>query len=172
MTSERVRMGLPLWLWWIFAVTVAFAFSLVANGLVNWRFYGALGFAAAGGVAGLIQWLALPDRFVKGSWWVWASILGWGLGFAALWYLFIGDYNPLLAGLAGGLIVGLVQWFEMRARVKNATWWLLANLLGWALGFWIGEYLGSSIHAVVGFPVFGIIVGLVTGGTMVWLLKE
>jgi len=93
-------------------------------------------------VLGLFQYLLLKRKLAKMGWWIVATAAGWGLGWLALAWLFgwIDDafgytsgWYLLAFGSVLGFFLGLAQWFVLRKQVRQAGWWILANMLGLGL---------------------------------------
>ena len=72
-----------------------------------------------------------------------------------------------------GTIIGLFQWFILRSQIAKAEWWIVANALGWGIGYskimTDAIVLGreSSISSIV---LAGFLFGLITGLTLIGLL--
>ena len=75
--------------------------------------------------------------------------------------------DVLAAALVGGLLA-LPQWWLLRTRLRQAFWWLLANLLGWGL---VGAVSGKSITSLFEMLVVGVIPAFATG-VGCWLLLD
>ena len=90
--------------------------------------------------------------------WLAVTAFGWILG---------GVLLPGLAPVAGGLVIGVLQWVVLRQRLPQAGWWILASGVGWAGGWTIVITLAP--------PEFGILTTTVLGaamGTTQWLLLQ
>src|SRR5437868_3124025 len=108
------------------------------------------------------KWLILR-RFA--SWansWAKAAVLGWAIG-GALWSLCIwllydngkGDIEAmgryinigwvLIAGIAGGLGIGLGQWLILCQRLTG--WWFVLTTLSWAI-LWALAFVLSSVRLI------------------------
>ncbi|GAB4482759.1 MAG: hypothetical protein Kow00124_31840 [Anaerolineae bacterium] len=86
-------------------------------------------------------------------------------------------------GFVAGPILGFFQWTALRAHVRRAGWWLLANALAWMVGMpLVFMVAGSAPPAGItaGYAAFvllmilatGALVGAVHGGFLVWLLRK
>jgi hypothetical protein len=138
--------------------------------------------AMMGATGGYFQWFVLRERIVgAGLWWL-ASALGFGLAMGAMEAANTGE-NPAMAGILLGSIfgtaTGLLQWLILRRNAPRAGWWLLANLLGslvGAIALPISTTVGESGNwglAIITFGlVFGAGNGAITGGVLVWLLRQ
>jgi hypothetical protein len=130
--------------WWILASTAGFA---VACGAVT----------AAAGASVAFGYSEGFDEL--GSF---ATVLGWTLTVAL-----------------GGAVTGILQMLVLRARVFRAGWWVLASAVGWGLGMAVVGY-GAVLDEVWDSPLAllwslvggGVVMGAVTGGTLVWLLRQ
>ena len=75
--------------------------------------------------------------------------------------------GKVLIVAVGGLITGLLQLRNMRRHSRRSGWWVLASIVGWGLG-WLAMDLGFAVGLLIG----GALLGVVTGGAIVWLLKS
>ncbi|MCC7106254.1 MAG: hypothetical protein IT307_14015 [Chloroflexi bacterium] len=138
---------------WILAGAVSGALASPLISLVP-----LLGIALAGLPVALAQGLVLRERHPAATLWLLLTILGAqvanALALAPLLLLAIAFHQlpPIwqteatlfrLAGLPAGLLLGLAQLLpllllrsERGAVTRDAVWWLLASLLGWAM-FWL-----------------------------------
>jgi hypothetical protein len=96
--------------------------------------------------------------------------LGWAFGgeIVGLFTATVGSDGYTLmrlsaAGAAAGLLIGTMQWVVLRGNVRRSFLWIVANLLGGAIG------------GVGGFPIVGlflIAIGVITGPLLVWFLRH
>lgn len=134
-----------------------------------------------GASVGLAQYLVLRTK-IGVNLWILASILGWGVGwpvsrFIFLWIAFrLSTLSPgaiplasILGGSLLGLIIGLSQWLILRKWVCRSSEWIIANVVGAALGntFTIGIF-GSTIAIAV----FLFISSSITGSILVKLFHQ
>lgn len=151
-----------------------------------------------GAALGFAQWLVLR-RYIQDvarRQWVLATAVG---GFLELAILIAGS---LLAGdsglwwtliVAGGALLGSIQWAVLRRYLQKAGWWVLANAVAWKVfmvaGLTLvlvgGGFLGlvaldlsRSVHlwmVLVVFVLGGVpllmVPGAITGVALVWLLR-
>jgi hypothetical protein len=108
--------------------------------------------------------------------------------------------SGIIIGATIGLIVGISQWRLLRQQLRHAEWWLAASLLGWisALvlywlvyraaggpfetvvtsyyegGFWpkTVDAPGAMPAMFAGWIVGGLVLGIITGGTMKLLMRH
>ena len=106
-------------------------------------------------------------------WLFWAlAFLGFPIG-GYLANVIVGPVTTALrAGIAGaivGAVLGLIQWFVLRAQIPVPFWWIIATSAGMALGLAISvAFFGSEVsgNSLLGRAVItGIIVG-----TAQWLV--
>ena len=71
--------------------------------------------------------------------------------------------------IAGGLGFGVTQWLVLRRRFHRAGWWMVATALGDVV-FGFGN-LGLSKAMYMYGVIEGAIKGVITGLTMIWLLR-
>ena len=108
-------------------------------------------------------------------WWVLASIVGLfvglilefaveeAMGLSVGLRLVPEQYTVAFAVL--GAPIGIAQWLVLRRQVSRAGWWVLASIVGFASG----EVVGESVFEVIATFVF---YGAITGGVLVWLLRQ
>ena len=103
-------------------------------------------------------------------WWVLASLVGGAVGFAVAGAV-LGAVLEAVAAAGGfamaaavvmavaGASLGIAQWLVLRRQVSRAGWWVLASTVGLAVGVLF------SVAA-------GVIYAPITGGVLVWLLRQ
>jgi len=189
MKVKRSQVGWGFWLQWVLASTVGMFVGFFMGFLSAALTYDVLGdriaFSLFGIVLGIgvgvLQWLVLRRRVSGAVWWVLASAAG-GLGilqagFEGLSYSL--SFGALLSftGIValGGAVTGTLQWLVLRGQFSRAGWWVLASTVGWGLG---GSVLGAfpwgvgDTDARVALVVTAAVLGAVTGGVLVWLLRQ
>jgi hypothetical protein len=74
----------------------------------------------------------------------------------------------------GGAVRGILQWLVLRGKVSRAGWWVLASTVGWALGMTVSRVIpwGDDSDVLLPMVVTGAVMGAVTGGALVWLLRQ
>jgi len=86
-----------------------------------------------------------------------------------------------LAVIGGGFgaAIGLAQWLVLRRRVREAAWWVPANMIGLAivepalLGlFYLNVAGGGAASALFLLALLLTGPGMVTGTTLVWLMRR
>lgn len=82
--------------------------------------------------------------------WIIATTLGWVIG-----QLLLPSIGPFIAGI----LIGAMQWFVLRDRIKKAWLWILLTGIGWAVGIAIVVFV---LPDGLGF-LYGILVGATTG---------
>ncbi len=151
-----------------------------------------IGGAALGSVVGLMQWLILRRRFSWAGWWIFASTVGFafaggggtGAKLAAIGgYREMGYWSGLIVEWAiimvlGGAVTGILQWLILRSQASRAGWWVLASTVGcgsmvlWEACFGC-KFWGEGILPFLLLSVWsGAVLGMVTGGALVWLLRQ
>lgn len=135
-----------------------------------------------GAGVGYAQWRLARHWFDADRQWVWASVIGMGTPFV------LGDivaavgvqvpYSLALYVVMGGLLVGLMQRRLLSPHSERANWWVPACVVGWALPASLtalGEF-GSGGWGVLASTTAmffgGAVLGAVTGGTLVWMLRR
>jgi hypothetical protein len=159
--------------------------------------------AAAGLTAGLILGLVqgridLAGVQLPGAWPA-ATAAGWAAGLPAV-AGFSAWIRPLIIDLPDGYRLGfsltgagligaaaaLWQWRLIKTKLKGAQWWLLANGVGWLMG-WImvlaiGLFLGAGeplpvessrfVHGLILGACGGFVIGLEQGVALVGLIAQ
>ena len=137
-------------------------------------------------VVSLMQWLALRRVVQRAGFWVLASIIGFTIsssihGVVCHVYGYPDDLGPLgaqvwtLFFILGGTLTGLLQQRILRHQVRRSGWWVPASAAGWGLvviGFGIvSKILGVRLQVVGEIASSGLL-GIVTGVTLIWLLRQ
>ena len=187
MNTNQMDTGRGYWLAWFLASVIGYIFGAVLGVSVAERlfdrspFHIVMGLAfgtVMGATGGYFQWFVLRERIAGAGLWTLASALGFGLAMA----IDTGDNYAMTGVLLGsifGVVGGILQWLILRRKVARAGWWLLANLLGslaGAIGILIAVPIGEAGNwglAIITFGlVFGAGNGAITGGALVWLLRQ
>jgi hypothetical protein len=137
-------------------------------------------------VVSLMQWLALRRIVRRAGFWVLSSIIGFTIsssihGVVCHIWGYPDDLGPLgalvwaAACVVGGTLTGLLQQRILRRQVCHSAWWVPASAAGWGLvviGFGIvSKILGVRLQ-VVGLIASSGLLGIVTGVTLIWLLRQ
>ncbi len=166
--------GWRLWFLWLIANAWAWGMAVVVTGLGELSLQSSplrimaayQGVAAAGILAGALQWLLLRKRIAREGWWLLtnpgaAAVLG-------VVVFGVGAIDPDMGWVWGtgivGTVAGLLQWLVLRGQVPRAGWWVLASTVGWVLGIPAGQ--------AVGWNGLGAVYGVVTGTVLVLLLRQ
>jgi hypothetical protein len=193
MKDKGSQAGWGFWLGWVLASTMgmlvgfmmmffiaAFMSELFDSELldIEWLFDLFAGIMLGIGV-GILQWLVLRQRVSGVGWWILASVAaGYGIFLAS----FIGISESLSFGLflrftgvaaLGGAVTGILQWLVLRGKVSRAGWWVLASTVGWALGMAVSRAIPLGVDPeLLVLIVAAAVMGAVTGGALVWLLRQ
>ena len=185
MEQHRIKsVGLNLWAWWVVATTVGIIVGAPVAAAIdqaNWamaiqpsrRFIvWALEGAMLGAGIGIMQWLVLRQQISKAGWWILANILGIATA-AVILDVFPADASWIMTGVSIiilGAIIGIAQWLVLWWQIPKANLWIIANILGVSAGgaLGVGVIGESNVGAVVSMTLFGAI----TGGALIWLLKQ
>jgi len=177
-----------LGLWWSLATIGGLVMGLVIlfaglgaaiNNFPPFLFGLAIGCTFGLGCA-VMQWVAL--RRLVSAWWIVATFAAWAIFWAANLAGLLGFgtdiFGKTLEGLGHGAafggLLGLFQWMVLRSKIRNAQWWIYANILGWS----IGAALGDGIKAALGsegpieFVIVFIISTIVTAITLVRMFQN
>lgn len=173
----------------------------IADDFFFYQFAEIMMFILVGAVVGIIQWLILRRRVSQVGWWapaivaglVFASVLLYALPVARNYFLEVENIFAFRLGFImlwslGGTLASVFQWFFLRRQISLSGWWVLASAVGWSLGAVVWELSNWFLFERFGFGpgglleflqilnafglFFGIIMGAVTGGAIVWLLRQ
>jgi hypothetical protein len=196
MKVKGSQAGWDFWLGWVVAssvgILVGFIIGMVIGTLPDDKIEWLIGLVAGimlGIGVGVLQWLVLRRRASGVGWWVLASAAAgyaFGTGFIGiLESLTALSFGTLLrytvVAALGGAVAGILQWLVLRGKVSRAGWWVLASTVGWGLcmavagaGLALLEYMNMSegFGGLLLLPVTGVVLGAVTGGALVWLLRQ
>ena len=188
--KRRISIDWFVWLQWASASglggALGFALADAVLNLFSEALYRAMAeiviFGLLGTSMGTLQWLVLRRHFFQAGWWVAASSVGGTLiGIIGVFYGSELQVNMVLAYGLVGIILGALQWLVLRRRISRSGWWMVASLLGWALAVSVVQSLdrlgllsglSETVGFILGFGLVGTVVGIVTGGLLVWLLWQ
>jgi len=190
MEVKGSQVGWGFWLQWVLASTVgmfvAFYMCFFIGAITydvggEWLTDLVCGIVLGIGV-GILQWLVLRRRVSGVGWWVLASAAG---GYGILQAGFLGfsqsleSYGLLLSWTGvvalGGAVTGTLQWLVLRGQVSRAGWWVLASTVGWGLSVTVARVFPWGVDdtdALWALVVTAAVLGAVTGGALVWLLRQ
>lgn len=202
-----------LWWHWVLGTTAAMGISMFALPIIlavpgGIPYIGISGAGIVGivmmGLVALLQSLTLR-RYLKNIYsWILAGIVGWiaflllsisgayffpfsNLGYDSYTLFAKGD---LYTGAMLGLVIGLFQWLVLRGKVKDASWWIVINIVGFAVGlplaagiglnagsaFYANRFAQSGLSPYIPLSetgaVAGSIIGGITGFGLLWLLRH
>ena len=190
--QAKPSVGWTVWLWWVLAGAGGGAAGLAAADALLDFMSAALEQAIAevvifgliGAGLGTMQWLVLRSLFSQAGWWVVASTVGGaivGMGAASLGGEI--ELSLIIACGLSGAILGMLQWIVLRRQTSRAWLWLLASPLGWAIAVPIVGFLNrmgqdmalrisETVGLILSFGLMGAVVGFVSGGVLVWMLRK
>jgi hypothetical protein len=95
--------------------------------------------------------------------WVLATAAGWVVGFAICEVLkdFVESFSA--DGAVIGVSIGILQWVALRGRINRAGWWILASIIGFAVGKFAADYIATSLSGAVGSGLGGVAIGASLG---------
>ena len=167
--AERAPVGWGFWLWWVLASVVGLAVAAAADNAVS----EALDFAAYGVPIGVTQWLVLRRQVSRAGWWILATLAAFAV--AESLGLVVDD---VVSDSVAVVLVGITLWIVLRRQVSRAGWWILATpaafAVGQSLGLLVGDVVSDSVAVgeLLGVAVPGAVFGVITGGALVWLLRQ
>jgi hypothetical protein len=129
------------------------------------------GAIAIGIFIGWMEMLILALQRARVGWlWIFnttVAFLTWGAALPVL-----GGINAL-SGLGLGVLLGLLQWLNLRKRVEAAIWWLPVNALAWSIGLGLYAPLTDAVGTwLAGIGAAGLIAGAMLAGVLTWLLRR
>jgi hypothetical protein len=97
--------------------------------------------------------------------WVIATVVGWALGFYVCETFVSGltFSTSVTEGAVIGIFLGLTQGWVLRNQTGRMWWWLLATIVGFAVGKALGQSVSDGISGLSGYLVTGAIIGFVAG---------
>ena len=198
MAVKQNKVGLGFWLLWVVLnaggmyAGLVVGFLLLASIAAPFYFIfhielgeplPFLGFRIVPGVVtGILQRLVLNQRVSVAKWWILTNVAAWAgiflIGFEGLSGSFesFGTFLSWIWIIAlGGALTSTIQWLLLRRQVPRAGWWVLVSTVGWALSVTVTRAFQWGIRnsdASLGMTVIGAILGAITGGALVLLLRE
>ncbi len=178
--SSDVDAGL-FWRWaiatlagWVLGLIVAIVLSYAIMALVGGEESNLIVGLCMGAVLGLVQMLAVRNTLPLGWRWVWGGAVGMGFAFIAATLLAMtmpvladaSDVWLVLVAVIGAAISGLLQAPALREHTPKARMWTLASIVSWAAAWGI-----TAVFPELGLLLGGAILGLVSGGVLLWILK-
>src|SRR5258708_714987 len=112
--------------------------------------------------------------------WVIATTVGWVVGFTlcealkaflaaiAYWVGHIGTPDGAVIGIS----VGIAQGIALRQYISGARWWILASIIGFAIGKVGGDALARAVPGVVGSGLSGAAIGVSVGLVQWFVLRR
>lgn len=140
----------------------------------------------AGFLVGLFQWFVLRQYLTHSADWIFSEGAAWSVAYAlGLLIVQLLDENILtlaIAYLIFGAIIGIIQWPVFRREMPNILPWVLANVVGWALGAFLsqlvlnaivtGDEVSQLLSSIVISGVTGLIAGAITGLALIWIVRK
>ena len=187
-TVKRNEFG--LWLAW----TLATALGMLIGYLPLALLVGSLDLGVArvivpiisGILLGLAQWLVLRPYVSKSYDWILYNAAGWVVGFTlGLFVVQLLAKTPvgmLLGFVFFGVIVAVFQYPVLRREIPHLGTWILANVIGWTLGAYLGQLAAgvffqnvvpttfTSVLVTVG--ITGLVAGAITGLALIWIVRQ
>jgi hypothetical protein len=131
---------------------------------------------------GYAQGRTASQLFGAARQWMWATVIGLGGLFlvedivAAAWSEFDNLHSLQLDVAIGGLLVGLLQRRILRSHSDRANWWVPASVVAWSLAAWTASVTFSgALDAILTLGMIlmgGVVLGVVTGGALVWMFRR
>lgn len=156
------------WLW-IAATTIGLVMGMVFYTLTGGELL--IGAIMIGLLTGWTQMLILTLQRARVGWlWVLNSLIAfvtWSMAVPVF-----GSIN-LLAGFALGVLLGFLQWLNLRRRVEHAARWIVANIAAWTIG--LGVYVPVTQLSgtwLIGFAVAGLVAGAIVAVALLRLLRQ
>jgi hypothetical protein len=140
----------------------------------------------AGMLVGTFQWLVLRRYLTHSADWILNGgagfALGYGLGLIIIQALSEYPWGAFVGYILFGLVIAVIQWPVLRREIPNAIPWVLASIVGWALGAYLSQVV---LNVVVGSDAVspawsttviagttGLVAGAVTGLVLVWIVRQ
>lgn len=135
---------------------------------------------------GLAQWLVLRPYISKSHDWILNHAVGWVAGFTlGLFLVQLLSQTPLgmlVGSISFGVIVALFQYPVLRREIPHLATWVLANVIGWTLGAYLGQLAAGLFFqnavpttftsVLVSVGITGLVAGAITGLALVWIVRQ
>lgn len=180
----------PLWLSWTLATAIGMIIGFVVPALfvVDIELIWVRIFLPifAGFLVGTAQWLVLRSYLTHSADWILAGGASWSIGFA-LGFLVIeilggSIIGAILGYLIFGAIIGLIHWPVLRREIPNVVPWVAANMAGWAIGAFIGQWVigllnrsseaSQTVNSLITSGITGLIAGAITGAALIYIARQ
>lgn len=179
-----------LWLGWTLATTLGmllgFLLSIPLVNVLDLEWARVIVPLFAGFLIGLSQWAVLRNYVVDTTDWILAAGTSWAVGYALGLFLINSLANTPLGGFVGyilfGVIVAIVQWPILRREIPHVLPWIIANVLGWTLGFYLSQFaldlffndpaIAPIVSTSVISSISGLIAGAITGIALIWIVRQ
>ncbi|SRR6266498_4591548 len=185
---ERNEFG--LWLAWTLATAlgllIGFLPSLLLVNVLSLQWARIIVPLLAGFLIGLAQWAVLRNYITNSHDWVLAGGTSWAVGYALGLFLINTLASTALGSLIGyvlfGAIIAIVQWPVLRREIPHVWTWILANVIGWTLGFYLSQLALNVFANKPAIPPFastsvisaitGLVAGAITGIALIWIVRQ
>jgi len=179
-----------LWLSWTLATALGMLIGYLPLALLVGSFD--LGLARVivpiitGVFLGLAQWLVLRPYISNSYDWILNHAVGWVVGFTlglfVVQLLSKTPFGMLVGFMSFGLIVALFQYPVLRREIPHLGTWIVANVIGWTLGAYLGQLAAgvffqnvapttfTSVLVTVG--ITGLVAGAITGLALIWIVRK
>jgi hypothetical protein len=118
---------------WPMSLAVGWAIGRVASGFVV---LAAL-WATAGALLRIMQWFIWRRGAYQTRWWVAAWLVGLDMGWAMGWtvgWIYGWEIGSAVGAAIDQTLGGMTVWSAVKDQISLLSWWILANLVGWAIG--------------------------------------
>ena len=184
------RHAFSLWLSWTLATTLGMLVGYLPAALfineVDLGFARILVPLLSGLLIGFAQWIVLRDYVTNSRDWILNYAGGWVVGYwLGLWiiqFLSKFPFGSLIGYLLFGIIVAIFQWPVLRREIPHIWSWILANILGWTLGAFVGQLFAASLErstpttpitiTLVAVTITGLVAGAITALALVWIVRK
>ena len=122
--------------------------------------------------------MAVSYKSTTGGWrfllWWMLAFLGFPIG-GLLAFVLVGSVDGMVSGALGGALAGAVigaaQWLVLRRYLRIGPEWILATVIGVAIGDGIGALLTGAGTGIGALLITGLATGVAVGLLQWWLLR-
>lgn len=141
--------------WWIVASTVGGAIVGMGAASLSSEIELSLiiAYGLSGAILGILQWIVLRRQTSRAWLWILASPLGWAIAVPIVRFLDLACSSASHASCSWAIAVSIVRFLDR-------------------MGQDVAPRMSETVGLILAFGLMGAVVGFVTGGVLVWMLRK